>query len=361
MELLQRIGRSVVINCLLAAAITMVMYGFARRFVWAEALEFFGYSCLFSNAIGGLAFATMPRQWVVTQRFPVVWRWLARVAGMAAITAVGTLVAGGIIALIHPGYDPLEEFWRTYRFSVVIAVTFGVALAGYHAMRYKLDAATLELRTRELERERALKQAAASQLESLESRVHPHFLFNALNSISSLIQEDPARAERLLGQMAALLRFSLDANRAGLVPLEREMKIVRDYLEIEKARFGDRLRFALEVDEDLGPAQVPPLAVQTLVENAVKYAVSPRREGASIRVTASRDGGRLAVTVADSGSGFDASALQPGHGLDLLHQRLMTQFGMDAALRLDRGTEEMRVSLLIPQLVRPPHVASISG
>src|SRR5205823_3935058 len=125
------------------------------------------------------------------------------------------------------------------------------------------------------ERERALKLATEARLSSLESRIHPHFLFNTLNSISSLIQEDPVRAERLIERMAALLRFSLDSTNAGLVPLYQEMKIVRDYLEIERARFGDRLGFEVNIPAEFDRFEVPPLAIQTLVENSVKYAVSP--------------------------------------------------------------------------------------
>src|SRR5260370_15757962 len=132
-------------------------------------------------------------------------------------------------------------------------------------MRSRLEETTLQLRTKELERERALKRATEAQLASLESRIHPHFLFNTLNSISSLIPEDPARAEKLLEQMAALLRFSLDASQSGLVPLSRELKIVTDYLEIERARCGDRLRYHFDVAANAGDAKVPPFACPTLV------------------------------------------------------------------------------------------------
>ncbi len=86
------------------------------------------------------------------------------------------------------------------------------------------------------------------RLASLQSRVHPHFLFNTINSISSLVHEDPERAEDMLTRMAALLRFSLDSAQPGLVPVERELNIVRDYLEIERARFGERLRYEISGD-----------------------------------------------------------------------------------------------------------------
>ncbi len=148
----------------------------------------------------------------------------------------------------------------------------------------KLQAATLELRTRQVEQERAYKLLAEAQLSSLESRIHPHFLFNTLNSIAALIPSDPQLAEDTVGKLASLLRFSLNANQSGLVPLSQELKIVRDYLEIEKTRFGPRLSYEIAVPETLEDVKVPPLALQSLVENSVKHVVSQRSQGATIQM-----------------------------------------------------------------------------
>ena len=170
---------------------------------------------------------------------------------------------------------------------------------------------------------------------SLESRVHPHFLFNTLNSISALVREDPAEAERMIERLAALLRYSLDSELAGVVALREELRIVRDYLEIEKVRFGDRLRYRIEADEAAVSQTVPALSVQTLVENSVKYAVGALRDGAEIVVSARVEDGRLRVEVSDDGPGFEpASSLKPGHGLDLLQHRLTSLFGSSASLEM---------------------------
>src|SRR5205814_9509341 len=125
-----------------------------------------------------------------------------------------------------------------------------------------------------------------AQLTSLESRVQPHFLFNTLNSISALIREDPRAAERMVERLAALLRDSLEMNRTRLVPLSRELRIVQDYLEIEKTRYGDRLRYSIDVAADLDDPEVPPFCLQPLVENRVKHVVSHRRVGAERMVSA---------------------------------------------------------------------------
>jgi LytS/YehU family sensor histidine kinase len=149
--------------------------------------------------------------------------------------------------------------------------------------------------------------------------------------------------------MAALLRFSLDANQAGLVPLSAELKVVGDYLEIERARFGDRLRYRIDVASELGETRVPALAVQTLVENSVKYAVAPSRAGGEIRIAGTRENGSLRVAVTDRGPGFALESAPAGHGLANLKDRLATLFGNRAALTLDRREDSNSMILTVPQ------------
>jgi two-component system, LytTR family, sensor histidine kinase AlgZ len=187
------------------------------------------------------------------------------------------------------------------------------------------------LGTIEAERQRAIALAAEARLASLESRVRPHFLFNALNSAIALIPEEPHRAEDVLERLCALLRFSLDA-QARLVPLGEELRVVTDYLEIERVRFGDRLAYTIDVPEELRALEVPAFAVQTLVENSVKYAVSARKQGAHVRVSARREAGRLALDVRDDGPGFTGEIWVPGHGLDGLRARLDAVYGARARL-----------------------------
>jgi LytS/YehU family sensor histidine kinase len=135
-------------------------------------------------------------------------------------------------------------------------------------------------------------------------------------------------------QLAALLRSSLDSGSA-LVPLADELNLVRAYLDIERVRFGGRLRSEVRIDGDASAARVPRLAVQTLVENSVKYAVSPSRDGASITVHAAAMSGNLRIEVIDDGPGFEASAVTAGHGLALVRERLAMTFGDRASLRID--------------------------
>lgn len=259
----------------------------------------------------------------------LAWLLLAALGGCAVAT--GILNAAGLLG--NAG------FMRTYawalRMSLVITFTVGVATWVVVSLQVALTEAREELHRRQLAEERANKMAAEARFASLESRIHPHFLFNTLNSISALVREDPVQAERMIERLAALLRASLDSENAGLVTVGEELRVVRDYLEIEQVRFGKRLRYRIEAEPAAEQQSVPALSIQTLAENSVKYAVGVRPAGAEIVITAAIRHGRLRVEVADDGPGFPAEAQpKPGHGIDLLQRRLSALFGSTAALEI---------------------------
>jgi sensor histidine kinase YesM len=259
------------------------------------------------------------------------------------LAILGCLVGTAVIVAL--GIFPWSQYWLSARsdFTICIFITlaFGLVMTVFSRMQRRLH-------QQELDRQRAINLATEAQLASLESRIHPHFLFNTLNSISALIPVDPERAERLMERMAALLRFSLDAHARGLVPLDQEMKIVRDYLEIEQARLGSRLRYQVDTPGEAGDLRLPPLAVQTLIENSIKYAVAPDRMGGEIRVLAHETEGRLQIEVSDTGPGFLLESAPPGHGLDNLRNRLAMLFGDTADLRVTRQEGWTTVRLMFP-------------
>jgi LytS/YehU family sensor histidine kinase len=203
---------------------------------------------------------------------------------------------------------------------------------------------------KEIAEERARKLAAEARLRSLESRIHPHFLFNTLNAISSLIAVDPARAEQIVCRLATLLRASLDASNQPLIPLRQELAMVESYVDIEKVRFGDKLRGAVEVPAELLDSQVPPYSVQSLVENAVKHGITPQSGGGEFLVKASADTGSLRIEVQDTGPGFDLAAIRAGHGLDNLVERLSALFGEKARLNVLRRDGNCVVEMVLPRV-----------
>jgi signal transduction histidine kinase len=302
-------------------------------------LEAFGIAILFSGIIGLTLGFVIPRvSRGVAARVKPPFNWIVLIATMIGVALGGSFLAILILAAI--GYlhgASIVATWMagSLKASLVVTLTFGIFVTIMESMRRRLDETTLALRTKERDEAEAHRLAAEAQLAALESRVQPHFLFNTLNSIASLVHEDPAGAERMTGQLAALLRSSLDSTSSPLVTVDEELQVVRDYLDIERVRFGERLRYTITIDDRARSAQVPRLAVQTLVENSVKYAVSSRREGGRIDVRASANNGRVQISIADDGPGFDPEATPPGHGLALVRDRLAMTLGDRAAVRVD--------------------------
>ncbi len=332
------------------AIVLMLIFPFYSKTPGRVAVTFI-IGMIYGTSIGGVIALFFNRfgARIGQQAFPM--DWIAMIVSLIALSAVGCLLAGFILAA--SGIFEWQNYWRTFfrdmRFSWAIAIAIGVSISLYERLRAKLEAANVQLREKKLAAERAHKLAIEARLSSLESRIHPHFLFNTLNSISSLIQEDPQQAERLVERLAALLRFSLDSNQRSTVALRQEIKITRDYLEIESARIGDRLRYSIDVPAALESIEVPPLSVQTLVENSLKYAVSPRREGGEIQITARVASDRVLIEVMDDGPGFPPGAIAAGHGLDNLHARLAVLFDNEAALDIAMRDERTVVTISLPQ------------
>src|SRR3989442_1255988 len=267
------------------------------------------------------------------------------------LAVAGTVLGCTVIPL--RGFRPREPFWSCFghdlSICVLITLTLGISMGLYDAQRRRLDAVTAALRERELEHERARKMALEARLASLEARLQPHFMFNTLNAISALIQENPEEAERTIERLAALLRFALDATERGLVPLDHELKIVTDYVEIERTRFGERLTYAIDVDPEAAGCAVPPLAIQTLVSKGIKHPTTPRLGGGRLRVEATVRGDHVRLSVWDDGPGFRPDAMRAGHGLDNLRGRLAARFGADASLEIGRRDGGTLVTVALPR------------
>lgn len=237
---------------------------------------------------------------------------------------------------------------QTIIFSLVIASTFGFSAYFYFSSQMKLDETAEKLRQKALDEERAKSLAAEARLASLESRIHPHFLFNTLNSIAALIKENPDRAEKMVEKLSALLRYSLDFNSNKLVSLEEELKITRDYLEIESARFAEKLAFDFDIGQNPKNVKLPAFALQTLVENSIKHAAAKRSAKTEIKISAYNSGGSLKIEVSDNGFGFSAKDLKSGHGLDNLRERLDNIFADRANLEIIENETGGKVRLQIP-------------
>ena len=172
-----------------------------------------------------------------------------------------------------------------------------------------------------------------TELEALQARINPHFLFNTLNSIAALIREDPARAENMTLQLSALFRYTLQAPRAGLVTLGEELVIVRGYLAIEQERLGSRLTSEIDVDAALHDQRIPALTLQPLVENAIKHGIATDVAGGSVRVRGWREGDLVHLTVVNTGRG-ERQPAGIGEGLESVRRRLRATFGGRSSVTL---------------------------
>jgi two-component system sensor histidine kinase AlgZ len=302
---------------------------------------------LITLIIGGLSWMVMPTLAIETTHSPVLLRWTILVSALLSTGTVGTAITS---VIGHYGFgdrfsSALTLFGQMLPVALPITVVVGVITTVIAVSKGRLEASQMALQTQRLERERAEKLAAEAQLAALSSRVQPHFLFNTLNSISALIRENPEQAEQTIERLASLLRSSLDQTET--VPLDQEIKLVRDYLEIQKTRLGGRLQFEVAVEPGV-QATVPPFSVQTLVENSVKHVAGRRQEGVSLEIRARRFGGNVVIFVADNGPGFAQDSIKAGHGLDSLQGRLRAIYGDRAGLEFLREAGSMIVRLRVP-------------
>ena len=182
----------------------------------------------------------------------------------------------------------------------------------------------------EIERFQLMTSVKEAELRALKSQVNPHFIFNSLNSLRALIDEDPARARKAVTQLANLLRYSLQSGQLETVPFEDELGIVNDYLALEQVRHEERLRLRLDIAPEALHLPIPPMLLQTLVENAVKYGISPRPEGGEIAIVARKEGGTLRIQVSNPGEIC-------GGGARVVHRGGAAQRGREAPPDLRRA------------------------
>lgn len=348
MPLIPRMWLLLVLNLSMGVILPPIILGSGHGL--ADLLGGLAVALVYTNVTGIPAVTLGPSivQWLARRRWPLP---AAVLAATLSFVAAGCLAAQTL--LMWTGIAVPGDFWRQYvqtlSGALLLAIVFGLGAVSLASMRDQLRRAEAQLHEREVAEARAEKLVAEARLRSLESRLHPHFLFNTLNSISALIRIDPAQAERMVGRLSALLRASLDTGSSSLIPLAQELAMVEDYVDIERARFGDKLRGRVDVPPELRDAQVPPLSVQSLVENAVKHGITPLRGGGEVLVSASADQQQLTIEVSDTGEGFDLTALRAGHGLDSLVRRLDTLFSAGARLAVSRREGRCVVHMVLPR------------
>jgi sensor histidine kinase YesM len=229
---------------------------------------------------------------------------------------------------LSPGFRP-----EGVQFFSSILLTFSL-LAAWSALYYGINYYLL-LEEQSDKLLRLQTQASSAQLAMLRYQLNPHFLFNTLNSISTLVLlKQTDRANAMLSRLSSFLRYTLVNEPTGQVTVEQEVETLKLYLEIEKMRFEERLRPRFHIDPAAAGARLPSLLLQPLVENAIKYAVTPQEEGADIAIDARKVGDRVVITVSDTGPGTDSqytvrAQQSTGVGLANIRDRLAQAYGAD--------------------------------
>lgn len=321
----------IVFNAIIALLFTSILrHGFLRSLVYSQSI---GLSIFFCMKIG--------------MRFARVTKPTGPIAAFAvpAGSAIGIGLAYVLVPLIFG--DAASS--TLLPGSIVGAVVFGFAVSYYFYSSREIAETRAAVRERELRRVESEKRASEAELRALQAQIEPHFLFNTLSNVASLIESDPATAKRMLINFTGYLRGTLDRSRAQRTTLGQEMELVRRYLEIMAIRLGPRLRWRVEAESSLSEIALPALALQPFVENAIRHGLEPLPEGGEITVIATREAGDVVIEVADTGVGWSGSAA-PGVGVDNVRQRLTARFGERAEVSVHPVSPRgVRVRVHIPE------------
>ncbi len=284
-------------------------------------------------------------------RWPRALAAHAGAAGMFALIHFAALL--GLRAALWPsGIKPPSLSWIDYGQRMFITnldwalMTYAAIVGLSHALAYHREAQARAIRGAQLE-----TQLADARLRTLQAELHPHFLFNTLHAISSLIHTRPESADRMISRLSDLLRLTFDRSGASRVPLQEELEFLEKYLEIEQTRFQDRLSVRYAIDPDTLDGEVPKLILQPLVENAIQHGVSPRSGPGLVEVASGKDGERLWLEVRDDGVGLISGAratLRSGIGLPNTRDRLECLYGDAHRLEFVEGPQGLTVRIEIP-------------
>lgn len=295
-------------------------------------------------ASGALRTITLRRRWLERDAGPLALRLLGLVAALAAL--VQLLIQLALAPALRMGWVDFPAGMTSVGASAVVGYWINTAIVlGLWTFAWAGRRALARARASELATLRAESERRTLELDALRARLNPHFVFNALNNLRALILEDPERARELVTRLSNTLRHALDHSQREWTTLREELDVVRDHLAVEQVHYEDRLRPRLDIDPAALDARVPPMALQLLVENAIKHGIARTAGGGALGVRASRAGDVLRIEVDNPGR-IESQDGSTGVGLAFLRHRLQRTGG-----RVDLGVDDQRVRavLEIPQ------------
>jgi two-component system, LytTR family, sensor kinase len=317
--------------CLIITVIIAAGFIYSQPEHWKEALY---SSFIYSMSIGFSIHFLMG--FVFHREKPLTG--VVRNAVLLILFLLGGLIGSEVgvgIQMVTLGYRfTWNDQVRLLSMNFVLAALFGTIAVTYFTLRGRVERMAAQLREKELNEERLTRTKMEAELQALQAKINPHFLFNTLNSIASLISENPKAAESTVEKLSELFRYTLKSAEKNTVTVAEELHIVRTYLEIEKVRFGERLRYDITCDDAVREFMIPALIIQPLVENSIKHGIASEIQGGNIRVEVAREDGKCLISVIDNGKGVVDVKNVGGFGLRSIEERLQLRYGASASLRL---------------------------
>jgi signal transduction histidine kinase len=286
----------------------------------------------------GAALVHLPGVILFAELHIVLQEWFRRLVADYSGRTMNMTFWGGVQRAMIMYFD-----WEMMTYWAIVGVALAAVYYG-EAEDRALTAAKLETKLVE------------SQLQALQSQLHPHFLFNTLHAISTLMHRDVEAADRMISRLGELLRMTLDNVSHQEVTLKEELDFLGKYLQIEQTRFRDRLTVKFDVQPETLDGLVPWMLLQPLVENAIKHGISPQSGPGTIRIGARRDSHHLVMEVEDDGVGLSqeaVTALQSGIGVSTTRARLQYQFGRDYRFEFRRRQKGLLVTVAVPWRAAP--------
>jgi signal transduction histidine kinase len=275
--------------------------------------------------------------------------FVGKVVYFSLLPLAGVLIGFWIVSFV---VDVGFRGWLTDPAAIISITTTSLVISTFMAVIFfwrERGALAQAALAQERERvQRVEREAALANLRALQAQIEPHFLFNTLANVTSLVDPDPAKAKRMLESFNRFLRSSLNATRRESTTLAEEGELIGAYLDVLQVRMGARLRYRIEIDPALGSFTLPPMLLQPVVENAIRHGLEPKVEGGEVVFRARRDGDHVAIEIADTGVGF-APVTRGGVGLSNLRDRLRALYGDAGSIAIaDNAPAGSRVTVWLP-------------
>ena len=327
-KILRALTYTAVFNSIIALILTILQFGppglgpngFTKNFIFSQCI---GLLCC-SFIVAGRSL-----------RAPQSWAGRLLIDGGGMVTGI---LAGVFLGSVITGINP-RFFAQEFAFLIKIlvgSILFGSVIHYFFSIREKASVAETMAQEERIRRLTTEKQAIETSLRLLQAQIEPHFLFNTLSNVLSLLDGDSEKGKAMLSDLTHYLRASLATSRNENSRIGQELALIEDYLKIFKVRMGERLHFQIDVPDEIRDRPFAPMLIQPLVENAIKHGLEPKIDGGKITIKAVSRNGVLRLEVADTGLGLHSGS-QPGMGLANVRERLQSLYGDEARFIMEEN------------------------